>query len=203
MELSYLLTFLGGIAADIGRKVFIPQTEEWLESVLPHKRKARNLQRNMLQLEVRERLEKLGHDPALARHVEEDAEEFLRRLDDRHEAQREAFVELEADRLLQQASTQAEMSTAAGERLTEADENLSIEIGRLKRGAGFSDNALAALDDAQKAWEAFRVAEGRFQGLAMAEGGSMEGMVHALAMADMTIDRTLNLSAMRKTLSGS
>ncbi|THH38094.1 DUF1311 domain-containing protein [Aliishimia ponticola] len=201
MEISYLLTFFGGVAADIARKVFIPQTEEWLESILPHKRKARNAKRNMLQLEVREKLEKMGKDPSLARHVEDDAEEFLRRLDERHEAQREALVELEADRLLQNATTQVEMNMASGERLQEADENLATAIERLKRKGGLSENAIAALDNAQKAWEEFRAAQGEFEGLAMAEGGSMQPMVHALAMADMTVDRTLNIAAMRKGLS--
>ncbi|WP_375699792.1 lysozyme inhibitor LprI family protein [Pseudophaeobacter sp. TrK17] len=201
MEISYLLTFFGGVAADIARKVFIPQTEEWLESILPHKRKARNVKRNMLQLEVREKLEKMGKDPSLARHVEDDAEEFLRRLDERHEAQREALVELEADRLLQNATTQVEMNMAAGERLQEADENLATAIERLKRKGGLSENAIAALDKAQRAWEEFRAAQGEFEGLAMAEGGSMQPMVHALAMADMTVDRTLNIAAMRKGLS--
>ena len=201
MEISYLLTFFGGVAADIARKVFIPQTEEWLESILPHKRKARNVKRNMLQLEVREKLEKMGKDPSIARFVEDDREEFLQRLDERHEAQREALVELEADRLLQNATTQVEMNMAAGERLQEADENLATAIERLKRKGGLSENAIAALDNAQKAWEEFRAAQGEFEGLAMAEGGSMQPMVHALAMADMTVDRTLNLAAMRKGLS--
>jgi len=200
MEISYLLTFLGGIGADIARKVFIPQTEEWLENILPHKRKARNVKRNMLQLEVREKLEKMGHNPALARHVEGDAEEFLMRLDDRHEAQREALVELEADRLLQNASNQLEMNMAAGERLQEADAGLAEAIERLKGAVDLSENATAALDEAQGAWEAFRAAQGKLEGLAWAEGGSMRPMVHAMAMADMTIDRTLNITAMRKEL---
>ncbi|WP_417240874.1 lysozyme inhibitor LprI family protein [Celeribacter halophilus] len=201
MEISYLLTFIGGLTADIARKVFIPQTEEWLESILPHKRKARNVKRNMLQLEVREKLEKMGKDPSLARHVEDDAEEFLQRLDDRHEAQREALVELEADRLLQSASTQTDMTMAAGERLQEADENMAIEIKRLMRQGQLSENAMAALNAAQKAWEEFRTAQGEFEGLAMAEGGSMQPMVHAMAMSDITVDRTLNIAAIRKQLS--
>jgi uncharacterized protein YecT (DUF1311 family) len=201
MDISYLLTFFGGVAADIARKVFIPQTEEWLETLLPHKRKARNVKRNMLQLEVREKLEKMGKDPSLARYVEDDAEDFLQRLEERHEAQREALVELEADRLLQNASTQIELNMAAGERLQEADENLAKAVERLKRKGGLSENAISALDDAQKAWEEFRAAQGKFEGLAMAEGGSMQPMVNALAMADMTIDRTLNIAAMRKGLS--
>lgn len=200
MELSYLLTFLGGIVADIGRKVFIPQTEEWLESVIPHKRRARNVERNMLQLEVRERLEKMGHDPTLARHVEDDAEEFLKKLDDRHEAQREALVELETDRLVSEATTQTAMTFAAGERYQEAQQNLAKAIERLKRKAHLSENAIGALDEAQGAWEAYRDAQGKFEGLVMAEEGSMQPMVRASVMADMTVDRTLDIAAMRKGL---
>lgn len=200
MEFSYIITFLGGIAADIVRKVFIPQTEEWLEGLLPHKRRAKNVQRNMFQLEVREKLESTGHDPSLARHVEEDAAEFLKRLDGRHEAQREALVELEADRLVSEAITQTDMNIAAGERYQEADQNLAKAIERLRRKAHLSENALAALDEAQGAWEAFRDAQSKFEGLATAEGGSMQPMVHAMALSDMTVDRTLNIAAMRKGL---
>lgn len=59
--------------ADMARMVLIAQTEERLERHLPQKRHARNFQRTLLQIEDRERLEKMGHDPALARHVEEAA----------------------------------------------------------------------------------------------------------------------------------
>ena len=138
----------------------------------------------------------MGHDPALARHVEDDAEEFLKRLDD----QREALVELEADRLVSEAMTQSDMNMAAGERFREADQNLAEAIERLKRKAHLSENAVAALDEAQSAWEAFRDAQGKFEGLAIAEGGSMQPMVHAMTLADMTVDRTLNIAAKRKDL---
>ncbi|OWV41853.1 hypothetical protein CDZ96_24235 [Mameliella alba] len=198
MEITYILTFFGGVAADIARKVLIPQTEEWLERVVPFKRRARNVERNLLRLEVREKLEKLGHDPALARYVEEDAEEFWRRLDQRQEAQREALVELQTDRVLSEAATQAEMNQNAFDRLQEADTNLAKAIERLKRKAGLSENALVALDESQSAWEAYRCAQSRFDALALVEGGSMEPMLQASHAEDLTIDRILKIAALRK-----
>lgn len=200
MELSYILTFLGGVVADIARKVLIPQTEEWLERVVPYKRRARNVERNLLQLEVREKLEKMGHDPALARYVEEDAEEFWQRLEQRQEAQREVWVELQADRVLSASATQAEMNQNAFDRVKEADENLVKAIERLKRKAGLSESALAALDESQSAWEAYRDAQSKFDALALVEGGSMEPMVQAGHAEDMTIDRIMNIAALRKGL---
>lgn len=200
MELSYILTFLGGVAADIARKVLVPQTEEWLEKIVPYKRRARNVERNLIQLEVREKLEKMGHDPILARYVEEDAEDFWRRLDQRHEAQREALVELETDRILSTSATQAEMNQSAFDRFQEADENLAKAIEHLKRKAGLSEIASASFGEAQRAWEAYRDAQSRFEALARVEGGSMESMVQAGHAEEMTIDRILNISALRKGL---
>ena len=200
MELSYILTFLGGVAADIARKVLIPQTEEWLERVVPYKRRARNVERNLLRLEVREKLKNMGHDPALARFVEEDAEEFWKKLEQRQEAKREALVELETDRVLSASATQAEMNQNAFDRFQEADENLAKAIERLKRKAGLSESALNALEESQNAWEAYRDAQSRFEALVLVEGGSMEPMVQAGHAEDMTIDRIMNIAALRKGL---
>ncbi|KZY44805.1 hypothetical protein A3731_10395 [Roseovarius sp. HI0049] len=200
MEISYILTFLGGVVADIARKVLIPQTEEWLERVVPYKRRARNAERNLLRLEVREKLKNMGHDPALARFVEEDAEEFWQKLEQRQEAKREALVELETDRVLSASATQAEMNQNAFDRFQEADENLAKAIEHLKRKAGLSESALNALDESQNAWEAYRDAQSRFEALVLVEGGSMEPMVQAGHAEDMTIDRIMNIAALRKGL---
>ncbi|KZY39236.1 hypothetical protein A3731_38935, partial [Roseovarius sp. HI0049] len=197
MEISYILTFLGGVVADIARKVLIPQTEEWLERVVPYKRRARNAERNLLRLEVREKLKNMGHDPALARFVEEDAEEFWQKLEQRQEAKREALVELETDRVLSASATQAEMNQNAFDRFQEADENLAKAIEHLKRKAGLSESALNALDESQNAWEAYRDAQSRFEALVLVEGGSMEPMVQAGHAEDMTIDRIMNIAALR------
>ncbi|MBW3243348.1 DUF1311 domain-containing protein [Epibacterium sp. DP7N7-1] len=200
MELSYILTFLIGVAADIARKVFIPQTEEWLEKFLPYKRRQRNVARNLLQLEVREKLEKMGHDPALAQHVEGDAEDFRRRLDQRQEAQREALVDIETDRILSASATQAEMNQSAFDRLQEVEGNLAKAIERLKRKSGLSESALASFDEAQSAWEAYRDAQSKFEAQSQVEGGSMEPMIQAAHAEEMTTDRILDIAALRKGL---
>ncbi len=200
MEISYILTFLSGIAADIARKVFVPQTEEWLEKFVPYKRRARNLERNLLQLEVRERLAKMGHDPDLARFVEEDAEDFWQRLDRRQEALRETVIEITTDRVLSPSATQAEMNHFAFDQLKEAEKILADAVERLQRKAGLSEKALASFDAAQHAWETYRDAQSEFEGLAVAEDGSMQASVQAWHAKEMTNDRILDIAALRKGL---
>ena len=202
MDLSHLLTFFGGIIADLLRKILLPQTEGWIERRIPSKRRERNARRNMVLLDVRERLTKMGHDPALASHVEEESDEFLRRLDAHQTAQREAFADVEADRLASQAQSQAEMNQVAFLRLGAADQFLVSATERFKSEVYLSRDALGAMDAAHRAWEAFREADAIFEGLAIADGGTMRPVVQAGVMESATVDRIARLNALRRQLGG-
>lgn len=200
MIITYFLTFVGGVLADIARKVIVPQTEDWLERCFPRLRRERNVQRNLLQLEVRERLLKMGCDPTLAADLHEEPEKWLSKLEQRQSATREAFADLEAERLAAGAQTQVEMNQSAFDRFEAADRLLDIAVERFKADVPLSETAGAALEDAQKAWKEFRASDAEFEGLAAAEGGSMRSLAHALVMEAITIERIGRLNALRDEL---
>lgn len=201
MELVYYaLTFIGGVFADVLRKILVPQTDEWLETFLPHRRHARNVDRNVVMLDVRERLQRAGHDPALAAHVGDDVKVFLQKLEEDRSAKRDAFADVTADRLVAQAQTQAEMNEVAGHQRESADKLLSSTISRFLDEVDVSENAKAQLYKAQEAWEAFRAADAEFEALTAAEGGSILPLIRSMAMESAAISRIASFRSLREHL---
>lgn len=82
--------------------------------------------------------------------------------------------------------TQLDMNNCAAAELARADTLLNENYRELLRFVGPERAAL--LREAQRAWIRFRDAECEFQASAVA-GGSMQPMVHALCLAELTEKR--------------
>ncbi|MCV3271468.1 lysozyme inhibitor LprI family protein [Roseobacter sinensis] len=197
---GYILSFLGGIAADIARKVFLPQSEALLARIIPSLQKESNKRANLEELEVRDKLRKIGKSPDLARHITENSGDFVSRLNDNQEADRLSFVEVEAERLESNASTQAEMTAVALARYEAADKLLSMRMESLKESSDVSAAAKDALVEAQKAWKEFIFKDARAEALFTAEGGSMEPMIFNSSLEQSTMSRLKELRHLQELL---
>ncbi len=195
--LPEVLAFTGGFIADLLRKLLLPQSEAWLGRFLPHSRRSQNLQANLLQLDVRKKLEELGYDPDLANQIEDDSVEFAKKLRTSNAALTSAYVETEAEGLAAQLRTQAEMNEFAYNSLQSAESVLGRRYEELMQSEKLSPAALEALRSSQQAWEKFRRADAELEGLLLVEGGSMQPMITAGAMEAETLERIARLAVLR------
>ena len=191
---GYLLSFVGGIAADIVRKIFLPKSEAALARIFPSLQIERNRKTNLEQLQIREKLVALGKDPSLANEIDRNADDFQLRLDTGHSGLESAFVEVEAERLDQFASTQAEMNMVANDRFVAADRLMTSKFDQLIDSKEASDAAKIALRASQALCLSLRDSAAETEALFTAEGGSMMPMVRGMAMEHATIVRIAELN---------
>ena len=194
MMLGYILSFVGGIFADIARKVLLPQSEAALAKFVPALREERNKKENLEQLQIRQLLLALGQDPSMASSIEQNTEDFRRRLDDKSSDIKVALIETEASRSFDAAETQSEMNEAAYSRFAAADRLMTQKYNELVGSAEVSELAKAALMKSQLSWLELRDSAAEAEALFSAEGGSMMPMIQAMALEQSTIARIAELN---------
>jgi len=200
MDFTHALTFFGGFIADLLRQALLPQTQRWVEYLFPQLRRNRNTQQNLALLELREKLERLGHDPTIAAHAGDNVAAFTERLEKTHRTKREVCTDMEACRLASHAQTQTVMNILATDRFHAADRLLSSTIERFIAEMDLTENARKALEESQRLGIKYRLADAEFEGLVMAEGGSMEPLITASLMESITVDRIARLNDTRDWL---
>lgn len=94
--------------------------------------------------------------------------------------------------------TQADLTACAAEELARADTRLNERYQQLLRELAPEPNRVEALREAQRAWIRFRDAECDYEASAF-EGGSMQPMVDALCVAQLTQDRADDFQRMITT----
>lgn len=197
IDFTIFFAFAGGFAADLLRRTLLPQSEEWLGRFLPHTRRRQNRQRNLMHLEVRERLKTLGIDPIIADSVEDEGETFVERLRTNAEAKREAFVDAEVDLLTSLARSQSEMNEAVIDRASSFERLVHRRFDEMLKSAGLTLKAEQALIASQEAWLEFQKRDADLESIVVAEGGSMKPLVFGGASEAEAVSRIARL----KTLS--
>ncbi|MDJ1464299.1 lysozyme inhibitor LprI family protein [Nitratireductor sp. GZWM139] len=97
---------------------------------------------------------------------------------------------LHADELdCDDAQTQADMTQCAGKSYQAADKKLNARYGDAMKRYESNEEARTLLRDAQRAWIAFRDAECDLATLGV-RGGSIEPMIRAQCLEDLTEDRS-------------
>lgn len=189
--MDWLVGFVLGFFADLVRSVFMPTSTEWINRFIPTARKKANVEENILTLDIMEKLKSLGKDPALAKHAQDDAAQFLAVLN----SQQEAFVENAIEIIDSTYMTQVEMNMEAGRRADVARQQMERAIVALERSGWMEACQVAALKRTQDHWESYAKAQAEFAS-AEFEGGSMAPLVYASELESVTVSRTGELKRM-------
>lgn len=189
--MDWLVGFILGFFADLFRSVFMPASTDWINRFIPTARKKANVERNVLTLDIMEKLKSLGKDPALAKHALDDATQFLAVLN----SQQEAFVENAIEIIDSTYMTQVEMSMEAGRLADVARQQMERAIVALERSGWMKASQVAALKQTQENWESYANAQASFAA-AEYEGSTMAPLVYASELESATVSRTGELKRM-------
>lgn len=180
-----VVMFFVGLVADALRSVLVPASNAWLSRFIPSARERANLEDNKITLEIMERLQALGKDPALARHVKQNADTFLALI----ETQQDVFVENEIQVMTGGPSTQLEMNMEAARRADVARQQMEKSLTALQDSGWLTPPELSALHLSQDSWLTYAEAQSQFA-WAGYEGGSMAPLAYWSQMEKATLTRT-------------
>lgn len=202
VEFSYALTFVSGLLADLLRRVFLPESERWLDRVLPWRRKASNTRENLQSLEIRKKLRDLGLDSQLASHIGDNASDFFAKIEAAGEREKTAYTEVMFDALGSEARTQAEMNAFSFDRFAAADRLLESRFDQIMVTLSDDRTSADALAESQNAFLLFREKDAVAEAKLTADGGTMEPLIHAAAMESATVSRLGRLRELERLATG-
>lgn len=189
MELIF--GFFIGFISDLIRSVFLPASTDWINRLIPSARQKKNLDENILMLDIMEKLKLLGKDPELARHAREDAAKFMSVLN----KQKEAFVENAIEVMEVVRVTQTEMNIEAERRADVARMQMGRSIIALESSGCVNEEQAAALSETQALWEKYAQSQAGFAAIQF-KGGSMSPLVFASELESITVSRAGELKRM-------
>ncbi|WP_420396863.1 lysozyme inhibitor LprI family protein [Nioella sp.] len=145
------IAFCLGFLADLARSAFLPWSTDWLAKFIPPLRRKRNIDENLLLMRTMNDLEALGKDPMLVKHLHEDADSFMRKL----ESQRQAYVEHALDAVDTTYMTQAEMNNEAARMADIAKSRMMTALAALERSGTLDEEQIDELKRSQSGWEEY------------------------------------------------
>lgn len=202
MEFSYILTFLGGVIADLVRRILLPRSENWIIRLLPSGRREKNRERNIQLLDLRGKLQAQKLPADLIQNIEDGTQEFIARLRSSAQSEVDVFVEVQEEALSAQAKTQTEMNMLMFDRFEAAERLLGERMEQMRNADHISEAGLAALAEADEAFRKLRESDAILEGLIIAEGGSMAPMLRGYIMEQTTIGRIARLDYLHQFANG-
>ena len=184
-----VIAFILGILIDITRSVLIPVSTDYVRSFFPFIRKQDNIQKNLINLEIMERLKRLNYDPGLIKNVSSDTDVFMSSLLE----QKDKFIETSIEKI-SKAVTQTDMNIEAFDNMEISEKKLNQLIARIEGYEWISNSQKNALKESQKAWEKYAKAQVSFAALHF-EGGTIYPLIYASEMDALINQRITQLTA--------